>query len=159
MAIGDSKVAGLSDWLWARSGVLTTAASLKLVYGCTGWDVPRNRTHIKTATLTTLGATGSRAGYKSHGSFKITCLEDEGVAADFTAYFSKFDWLTAFNTGTNVPLSWGTGSTAGVAAASTILNSGSFVVLDVSESYKADGQVAFDVTVVIDGDYTTYTTT
>lgn len=159
MPIGDAKVAGLTDWLWLRSGVLTTAASLKLVYGCTGWDVPRNRTHIKTATLTTLGATGARAGYKTHGTIKITCLEDEGLAADFSSYCSKFDFLTAFNSATNVPLTWGPGSAAGVAAASTIMSSGSFVVLDVSESYKVDNQAQYDVTLVIDGDYTTYTTT
>lgn len=159
MAIGDAKVTGLTNWLWLRSGVLTTAASLKLVYGCTGWDVPRNRSHIKTATLTTLGATGAKAGYKTHDSMKITCLEDEGVSADFSAYCSKYDWLTAFNSGTNVPLTWGPGNTSGVAAASTIMDTGSFVVLDVSESYKVDNQVAFDVTVVIDGDYSTYTTT
>lgn len=159
MAITGSKVVGLSAWLWARSGVLTTAASLKLPYGATGWDIPRQMTEIKTATLTTLGATGSQAGYKTHGTMKITCLEDDGVAADYSAYFSKFDWLAAFNARTNVPLSWGLAPATGICATGTILESGSFVVLGVSDSYKVDGQVAFDVTLSVDGDYSTYTTT
>jgi hypothetical protein len=159
MAITGANVTGLNTWLWVRSGVLTTASTLKLPYGATGWDIPRQMTEIKTATLTTLGATGSQAGYKTHGTMKLTCLEDDGLSADYSAYWSKFDWLASFNARTNVPLAWGLAPATGVCAASTLLESGSFVVLGVSTSYKVDGQVAYDVTLAVDGDYSTYTTT
>lgn len=159
MAITGQKVAGLSHWLWARSGVLTTAASLKLVYGCTGWDIPRTRTEIKKATLTSSGATGVQGGYKTHGSMKITCLDDDGLAADYTTWWSKFDWITAFNANTPVPLTWGPAPSTGVAASGAIMESGSFVVLGISDSYKTDAGVAYDVTLSVNGDYSNYTTT
>lgn len=153
------KETGISSWLWARSGVLLTVASLKLVYGATGWDVGRSRTEIKTATQTNLGSTGSNVGFKTHGNVKISCLDFDGPSTDFTAFWSKYDWLSAFNSGTKVPLSWGLAPTTGVCAASTILESASFTVLSVSDSYSVDSQVKFDVTLGVDGDFSTYTTT
>lgn len=155
MAI-EQEIMGMNEWLWQKSA--TTAASLKLVYGATGFDVSSNRTAIKTATQTNLGSTGAAGGFKNH-TFKATFLDFNVGAGDMASYYSKADFLTAYNTNTKVTLAWGAAPATGVCAVSTVLETGTFVITSVSRSKKVDGQSTYDVGFEVDGDITTYTTT